>query len=97
LTKDIQTGIEQYIEKKAGEGGGYFRFSTPDKKYSFKLVRVHTEYLANLGPDSHFACIDLVDTKGDVYDVDFFLSGDPGSMDVTETILHKLNGIPYYL
>ena len=97
LTKDIQTGIEQYIEKKTRQGGGYFKFSAPDKKFAFKLVKIHTEYLANLGPGSHFACIDLVDTKGDVYDVDFFLSGDPGSMDVTETILHKLNGIPFYL
>ncbi|MFH1836842.1 MAG: transglutaminase domain-containing protein, partial [Candidatus Omnitrophota bacterium] len=57
---------------------------------------VHTEYLANLGLGSHFACVDLVNTDGDVYDVDFFLAGDPGNMTVTETILHKLNGIPFY-
>jgi transglutaminase-like putative cysteine protease len=37
-----------------------------------------------------------VDTRGDVYDVDFFLAGDPGAMTVTETTLHKLNGIPFY-
>ena len=61
-----------------------------------KLVRVHTEYLANLGPRRHFACVDLVDISGDVYDVDFFLSGNPGEMDVTETTVHKLNGKPFY-
>jgi hypothetical protein len=61
-----------------------------------KLVRVHTEYLANLGPKSHFACVDLADESGDVYDVDFFLNGEPGAMDVTETSVHKLNGKPYY-
>ena len=61
-----------------------------------KLVRVHTEYLSNLGPKRHFACVDLADISGDVYDVDFFLSGDPGDMDVTETTVHKLNGKPFY-
>ena len=34
--------------------------------------------------------------SGDVYDVDFFLAGDPGSMTVTETTVHKINGQPYY-
>ena len=60
------------------------------------MVRVHTEYLANLGPKRHFACVDLADISGDVYDVDFFLSGDPGSMSVTETTVHKINGQPFY-
>jgi len=31
-----------------------------------------------------------------VYDVDFFLAGDPGAMNVTETIVHKINGQPFY-
>ncbi len=96
VTADIQAGIEKYIEGQTDRGGGYFKFSSDGKEYLFKLVRVHTEYLANLGPGRHFACVDLVDTFGDVYDVDFFLSGDPGAMTVTETTLHKLNGIPFY-
>jgi len=96
VTADIQDGIEKYIEDQSKRGDGYFKFSSEGKEYFFKLVRVHTEYLANLGPRRHFACIDLVDTSGDVYDVDFFLSGDPGAMTVTETTLHKLNGIPFY-
>ena len=96
VTSDIQAGIEKHIEEKAREGEGYFKFTSGDKHYSFKLVRVHTEFLANLGPRRHFACVDLVDTEGDVYDVDFFLSGDPGAMTITETTLHKLNGVPFY-
>ena len=96
VTPDIQAGIEKHIEDQTRAGAGYFKFSSDGKEYLFKLVRVHTEYLANLGPRSHFACVDLVDTKGDVYDVDFFLAGDPGAMTVTETTLHKLNGIPFY-
>ncbi len=96
MTADIQAGIENYIEKETRRGNGYFRFYSGGREYNFKLVRIHTEYLANLGPRRHFACVDMADTDGDVYDVDFFLSGDTDAMTVTEATLHKLNGIPFY-
>ncbi len=96
VTADIQAGIEKYIEDQTSLSGGRFPLSFGDKELRLKLVRVHTEYLANLGPRRHFACVDLADVSGDVYDVDFFLSGDPGAMTVTETTVHKLNGQPYY-
>ncbi len=96
VTADIQAAIEKHIEDETIRGEGYFRFSSEGKDYSFKLVRVHTEYLADLGAGRYFACVDMADTSGDVYDLDFFLSGNPESMDVNEITLHKLNGIPFY-
>ncbi len=96
ITADIEAGIEANIAKKVEEGGGYFNMTTEEGNLRLQLVRVHTEYLSNLGPQRHFACVDLADVSGDVYDVDFFLEGDPGSMTVTETTLHKLNGKPFY-
>ncbi|NNC34046.1 MAG: transglutaminase domain-containing protein [Croceitalea sp.] len=96
VTADIEAGIKANIDKRVEEGGGYFHMTTDDKELRLQLVRVHTEYLSNLGPRRHFACVDLADVSGDVYDVDFFLEGDPGSMTVTETTLHKLNGKPFY-
>ena len=71
-------------------------FPSTSKELRLKLVRVHTEYLSKLGPGRYFACVDLVDISGDVYDVDFFLAGDPAAMKVTETIVHKINGQPFY-
>lgn len=97
VTADIQAGIEHYIDEQTRLGDGYFSLPFEDKVLKLKLVRVHTEYLATLGPRRHFACIDLVSTDGNVYDVDFFLAGDPGHMTITETTVHKLNGKPYYL
>jgi len=97
VTADIQAGIERYIEEQTQANNGYFVIAFEDRVLRMKLVRVHTEYLANLGPRRHFACVDLADTSGDVYDVDFFLAGDPGKMTVTETTVHKLNGKPFYL
>jgi hypothetical protein len=96
VTADIQAGIEKYIEDQVRAGGGYFTLTHGDQELRLKLVRVHTEYLANLGPRRHFACVDLANTDGNVYDVDFFLSGDPGAMTVTETTVHKINGQPFY-
>ncbi|MEX0811546.1 MAG: transglutaminase domain-containing protein [Chitinophagales bacterium] len=93
---DIEAGIKNWIEAKTKEGDGYFHINTEDQELRLKLVRVHTEYLSNLGPNRHFACVDLADVSGDVYDVDFFMEGDPGAMEVTQTTVHKLNGKPFY-
>ena len=97
VTSEIQEGIEAHIKEQTRLGGGVFRLSDGDQTLELKLVRVHTEYLANLGPDRHFACIDLATADGHVYDVDFFLKGQPGAMTVTETTIHKRNGIPRYV
>jgi len=95
-TADIQAGIEKHIETQVRRGGGYFKLPYRNRELRLKLVKVHTEYLAKLGPGRYFACVDLVDTRGDVYDVDFFLAGKPGAMKVTETTVHKKNGQPFY-
>ncbi|MCI0632039.1 MAG: hypothetical protein L0Y44_15445, partial [Phycisphaerales bacterium] len=97
VTADIQAGIEEHIEEQTRLGDGYFVLPFEDKQLRLKLVRVHTEYLANLAPRRHFACVDLISTEGDVYDVDFFLDGDPGEMTVMETTVHKINGQPLYV
>jgi len=49
VTSDIEAGIKANIAKKVEEGGGYFNMSTEDRDLRLKLVRVHTEYLSNLG------------------------------------------------
>ncbi len=94
--KDVEQGIRANIAAKTKNGGGYFNFTKDTLNLSLKLVRVHTEYLSVLGTNKFFACVDLATENGDVYDMDFFLDGDPGAMQVTRTDLHKLNGKPYY-
>jgi hypothetical protein len=97
VTADIQAGIEKHIAEQTLRGGGYFTIPFEGRELRLKLVRVHTEYLARVGPRRHFACVDLASTEGDVFDVDFFMAGDPGAMTVTETTIHKINGQPFYL
>ena len=97
VTADIQAGIEKHIEAQTKLGEGYFIMLYEERELKLKLVRVHTEYLAHLAPGRHFACVDLASTDGHVYDVDFFLSGNVGEMEVTETTVHKTNGQPLYV
>jgi transglutaminase-like putative cysteine protease len=94
---DIAAAIEKYIGEHSKTNGGYFGLHFNDKDLSLQLVRVHLEYLAALGAGTNFACVDLVGTDGPVYDVDFFMKGPPGQMEVTETSVHKINGQPRYL
>ncbi len=97
VSEDIQNGIEKYIEEQIRIGQGYFNIAFEDKLLKLKLVRVHTEYLANLGGGRYFACVDMADISGDVYDVDFFMAGSKNAMTITETTVHKINGQPFYL
>jgi hypothetical protein len=97
VTGDIQAGIEKHIAEEVARGDGYFTVPFEGRDLKLRLVRVHVEYLASLAPQRHFACVDMVSADGQFYDIDFFLEGDPGAMTVTETTVHKLNGIPYYV
>jgi hypothetical protein len=97
VTGDIQAGIERHIDEQVRHGGGFFRVTFEGRELRLKLVRVHVEYLASLGPRKHFACVDMVADDGEFYDVDFFMEGDPGAMAVTETTVHKINGRPVYV
>jgi len=60
VTADIQAGIERYIANQTDHGDGYFELPYVGEMLRLKLFRVHTEYLATLGPRRHFACVDLV-------------------------------------
>lgn len=93
---EIEIGIKNHIDQVADEFDGYFPIKNDSIDMKMKLVRVHTEYLSNLGPGKYFACVDLADQNGDVFDVDFFLEGTPGNMEVVNTSVHKLNGKPFY-
>ena len=97
VTGDIKAGIERHIAEQEALNDGYFTVEFEGSTLRLQLVRVHVEYLATLAPQRHFACVDMASSDGQFYDIDFFMSGDPGDMTVTETTVHKLNGVPYYL
>ena len=96
-TAEISTGIKQNIETESKKGSdGKFHLKHEGQDLALNLVKVHDDRLSDLGDGKYFACVDMKATDGKIYDVDFFLAGDPGAMKVTDTALHKIEGKPLY-
>jgi hypothetical protein len=94
---DISAGIKKHIardEKKSSDRKFHTKYKSKD--LALDLIKVHDDRLSNLGGGKYFACVDMKATDGTIYDIDFFLTGNPGSMRVTETSVHKINGKPLY-
>ena len=96
-TRDISAGIKKHIaseRKRANDKKFHVTYKSQD--LALDLIKVHDDRLANLGGGRYFACVDMKATDGKTYDIDFFLTGSPGNMKVTETSVHKINGKPLY-
>lgn len=96
-TAEISTGIKKHITAEGKKSSDKKFHATYDgKDLALDLVKVHDDRLSSLGEGKYFACVDMKATDGTTYDIDFFLSGKPGAMKVTETSVHKVNGKPLY-
>jgi hypothetical protein len=94
---DISAGIKRHIasdRKKSSDKK--FHVNYRGKDLALDLVTVHDDRLSSLGGGKYFACVDMKAIDGTIYDIDFFMTGQPGSMRVTETSVHKVNGKPLY-
>jgi hypothetical protein len=94
---DISAGIKKQIASdRTKSSDKKFHLKFRGKDLALDLVRVHDDRLSSLGGGKYFACVDMKGTDGKTYDIDFFMAGQPGSMNVTETSVHKINGKPLY-
>ena len=94
---DISAGIKKNIDaetQKSSDGKFHVKYQSQD--LALDLIRVHDDRLSDLGGGKYFACVDMKGTDGKTYDIDFFLTGQPGTMTVTETAVHKIDGKPLY-
>src|SRR5438477_5520319 len=94
---DISVGIKKQIAsdtKKSSDRKFHVKYGPKD--LALDLIKVHDDRLSSLGGGKYFACVDMKATDGTIYDIDFFMTGQPGSMRVTETSVHKVNGKPLY-
>ena len=96
-TADISAGIKQNIEAETKKGSDRkFHVKHEGQDLALDLIRVHDDRLQDLGGGKYFACVDMKGADGKTYDIDFFLTGQPGKMKVTETSVHKIDGKPLY-
>jgi len=96
-TTDISAGIKTNIDAKSKKSpDGKFHVNHEGQDLALDLVKVHDDRLQDLGGGKYFACVDMKATDGKTYDIDFFLTGQPGKIKVTETSVHKIDGKPLY-
>ncbi len=96
-TADISAGIKQNIDAKSkNSSDSKFHVKHEGQDLALDLVKVHDDRLQDLGGGKYFACVDMKATDGKTYDIDFFLTGQPSKMKVTETSVHKIDGQPLY-
>jgi hypothetical protein len=94
---EISTGIKKHIASETKSSGDKkFHVKHEGKDLALDLIKVHDDRLSGLGDGKYFACVDMKATDGTTYDIDFFMTGKPGDMKVTETSVHKINGKPLY-
>jgi hypothetical protein len=96
-TADISAGIKKHIDGESKSASDKkFHVKHEGKDLALDLVKVHDDRLSDLGGGKYFACVDMKASDGKTYDVDFFLTGQPGKMKVTETAVHKVDGKALY-
>jgi len=96
-TADISAGITKNIDAKSKKSpDGKFPVQYEGQDLAIELIKVHDDRLQDLGDGKYFACVDMKGTDGKTYDIDFFLTGQPGKMKVTDTAVHKIDGKPLY-
>jgi hypothetical protein len=96
-TADISAGITKNIDAKSKKSpDGKFPVQYEGQDLALELIKVHDDRLQDLGDGKYFACVDMKGTDGKTYDIDFFLTGPPGKMKVTDTAVHKIDGKPLY-
>jgi len=94
---DLSAGIKGHIAtERKNSADKKFHINYRGKNLALDLVKVHNDRLSSLGGDKYFACVDMKAADGTIYDIDFLMAGQPGSMTVTETSVHKINGKALY-
>lgn len=96
-TADISAGIQKNIDTKSKKSSdGKFHVKYEGQDLALDLIKVHDDRLQDLGGGKYFACVDMKGADGKTYDIDFFLTGQPAKMRVTQTSVHKIDGKPLY-
>ncbi len=95
---DLEKAIKSQVADKARAEGGKFHVKDDvlNKTWNLTLVRVHTDKLTQLDPQTYFACVDFKADDGTPVDVDFYLKPQDSKLAITDTTVHKVNGKPRF-
>lgn len=100
ITADfVKKSIRQHVKGQSKEGVFVVRDEKLNKEWRLKLSKVHdpVRTFEKDGQTIYFACSDFksVDSK-DVLDIDFWMVPKGDRLEVIDTKIHKVNGVPRY-
>ncbi len=97
-TADIDKAIRAHIDDTTKKNNGKFpvKDDVLKKTWALTLDRVHSDKLTPLDANNYFACVDFKADDGTKVDVDFFLKPKGDNLEVTDTSVHKINGVARY-
>src|SRR6476646_4721135 len=94
---NVSDGLKQFISGYSAKSADKkFHMPYQRKDLALDLVKVHDDRFSSLGGNKYFACVDMKGKDGRMYDIDFFMTVQPGKLSVTQTSVHKINGKPLY-
>jgi hypothetical protein len=94
---EVFAGVKKYIYAHAQKSADKkFHIQSGGKDVALDLITIHNDRLSDLGGNKRFVCVDMKAANGAIYDIDFFITVRSGTLSVTETSVHKINGKPLY-
>jgi hypothetical protein len=95
----VKESIRQHVKVQSKAGVFAIRDEKLNKEWRLKLLKVHdpVRSFEKEGQTIYFACSDFesVDSK-DVLDIDFWMVPKGDRLEVIDTKIHKVNGVPRY-
>lgn len=90
-TNQVKSAIKSHIDATLAANDGLFVFEDENKgKMALKFDYIH-ESVHKKGGD-YFACVDFIDDENNSYDVDIYVTGPAGKMNVQKVVFHKEKG-----
>jgi hypothetical protein len=94
---EVSEGLKRFISGYAAKSSdNKFHMPFQRKDLALDLVKVHDDRFSSLGANKYFACVDMKGNDGRMYDIDFFMTVQGKTLNITETSVHKINGKPLY-
>jgi hypothetical protein len=94
---DVSGGIKQYVDAASNKSSDKkFHLKHEGQDIALDSLKVHEDRMADLGGGKYVACTNMRGADGKSYDIDFFLTGKPGSVRITQASLHKIDGNALY-
>ena len=94
---NVSDGLKQFISGYSAKSvDKKFHIPYQHKDLALDFVKLHDDRFSSLGGNRYFACVDMKEKDGRMYDIDFFIVVQTGKLTVTETAVHKINGKPLY-